>query len=102
LFASSPTVIKDDYAKWILDDPRVNFAIGMRGRKVGLDHLGIQVEADELQEVYGRLRDVERPVLEVGSTVCCYAKSEKAWIDDPSIPPARAPSTATLPSVPMA
>jgi catechol 2,3-dioxygenase-like lactoylglutathione lyase family enzyme len=85
LFASTPTVIKDDYAKWMLDDPRVNFAISMRGRGVGLDHLGIQVETpDELQEVYGRLRDAERPVLEVGNTVCCYAKSEKAWIDDPA------------------
>jgi hypothetical protein len=85
LFASTPTVIKDDYAKWMLDDPRVNFAISMRGRTVGLDHLGIQVEtAEELQEVYGRLRDAERPVLEVGKTVCCYAKSEKAWIDDPA------------------
>lgn len=85
LFASTPTVIKDDYAKWMLDDPRVNFAISMRGRRAGLDHLGIQVEAaDELQEVYGRLRDAERPVLEVGKTVCCYAKSEKAWIDDPA------------------
>jgi hypothetical protein len=85
LFASTPTVIKDDYAKWMLDDPRVNFAISMRGRKAGLDHLGIEVEnADELQEVYGRLRDAERPVLEVGKTICCYAKSEKAWIDDPA------------------
>jgi hypothetical protein len=85
LFASDPTVIKDDYAKWMLEDPRVNFAISMRGRRVGLDHLGIQAEtADELQEVYGRLRDADRPVLEVGQTVCCYAKSEKSWIDDPA------------------
>jgi hypothetical protein len=85
LFASDPTVVKDDYAKWMLDDPRVNFAISMRGRKVGLDHLGIQAEtADELQEVYARLRDADRPVLEVGKTVCCYAESEKSWIDDPA------------------
>ena len=85
LFASEPTVVKDDYAKWMLDDPRVNFAISMRGRKVGLDHLGIQVETpDELQDVYGRMRNAERPILEVGNTVCCYAKSEKSWIDDPA------------------
>jgi catechol-2,3-dioxygenase len=85
LFAVEPAIVKDDYAKWMLDDPRVNFAISMRGRKVGLDHLGIQVEtADELQDVYGRLRNADRPVLEVGKTVCCYAKSEKSWIDDPA------------------
>jgi hypothetical protein len=85
LFAAEPTVVKDDYAKWMLDDPRVNFAISMRGRKVGLDHLGIQAETpDELQEVYGRLTKAERPVLDVGNTVCCYAKSEKSWIDDPA------------------
>ena len=85
LFASQPTVVKHDYAKWMLEDPRVNFAISMRGRKAGLDHLGIQVETtQELEEVYGRLRNADRPVLEVGDTVCCYAKSEKSWIDDPA------------------
>ena len=85
LFAGAPTVVKHDYAKWMLDDPRVNFAISMRGRKAGLDHLGIQVETpDELEEVYGRLREAQQPVLVVGKTVCCYAKSEKAWIDDPA------------------
>ena len=80
-----PTVVKADYAKWMLEDPRVNFAISMRGRKAGLDHLGIQVEtAQELEEVYGRLSRADRPVLEVGDSVCCYAKSEKSWIDDPA------------------
>jgi hypothetical protein len=86
LFASEPTVIKPDYAKWMLDDPRVNFAISTRGGQTGagLDHLGIQVEnASELREVYGRLQNAERPVLEVGETTCCYAKSEKSWIADP-------------------
>ncbi len=84
LFAAEPTVIKPDYAKWMLDDPRVNFAISARGAQTGLDHLGIQVEtADELQDVYGRLRHADRPVLEEGATVCCYAKSEKSWIADP-------------------
>lgn len=84
LFAAEPTVIKPDYAKWMLDDPRVNFAISTRSGHVGLDHLGIQVETSgELQEVYGRLQKADRPVLEEGATTCCYAKSEKSWIADP-------------------
>jgi hypothetical protein len=77
-------VSKADYAKWMLHDPRVNFAISARGGTAGLDHLGIQVETPgELQEVYGRLRNADRPVLEEGAATCCYAKSEKAWITDP-------------------
>lgn len=85
LFASQPSVVKSDYAKWMLDDPRVNFAISTRGRQAGLDHLGIQVEnADELQEVYGRMREAGGNIIEQGQTVCCYAKSEKSWIDDPA------------------
>jgi catechol 2,3-dioxygenase-like lactoylglutathione lyase family enzyme len=85
LFAAKPAVVKDDYAKWMLDDPRVNFAISTRGREPGLDHLGIQVENDgELQEVYARLRQAGGAILEEGPTTCCYAKSEKSWIDDPA------------------
>jgi hypothetical protein len=85
LFAAQPSVVKPDYAKWMLDDPRVNFAISTRGKQPGLDHLGIQVESpDELQEVYGRLHEAEGEVLEEGHTTCCYAKSEKSWIDDPA------------------
>ena len=85
LFAAQPAVLKDDYAKWMLDDPRVNFAISTRGREPGLDHLGIQVEtAGELQEVYARLRQADGAVVEEGQTTCCYAKSEKSWIDDPA------------------
>lgn len=85
LFAAPPSVVKSDYAKWMLDDPRVNFAISTRGREVGLDHLGIQVEnTDELHEVYGRLRQAGGEVIEQGQTTCCYAKSEKSWIDDPA------------------
>jgi catechol 2,3-dioxygenase-like lactoylglutathione lyase family enzyme len=85
LFAAEPAVVKSDYAKWMLDDPRVNFAISTRGREPGLDHLGIQVEnADELAEVYARLRQAGANVIEQGQTTCCYAKSEKAWIDDPA------------------
>jgi catechol-2,3-dioxygenase len=84
LFATQPTVKKPDYAKWMLEDPRVNFAISARGAQTGLDHLGIQVETDaELQEVYARLQQADRPVLEEGATACCYAKSEKSWIADP-------------------
>jgi catechol 2,3-dioxygenase-like lactoylglutathione lyase family enzyme len=84
LFGADPTVVKPDYAKWMLDDPRVNFAIsqGNHARK-GIEHLGIQVEStDELSEVYGRLK-AAGPVLEEGRTTCCYAKSEKSRISDP-------------------
>jgi catechol 2,3-dioxygenase-like lactoylglutathione lyase family enzyme len=85
LFAAVPAVIKADYAKWMLNDPRVNFAISTRGREPGLDHLGIQVEdRAELQEVYTRLGNAGSTVKEQGETSCCYAKSEKSWIDDPS------------------
>jgi predicted lactoylglutathione lyase len=85
LFAAQPAVVKADYAKWMLDDPRVNFAISTRGREVGLDPLGIQVETTaELHEVYARLRKAGGTVIEQGQTTCCYAKSEKSWIDDPS------------------
>jgi predicted enzyme related to lactoylglutathione lyase len=85
LFATQPTVIKADYAKWVLDDPRVNFAISTGGREPGLDHLGIQVEdKEELHDVYARLRKAGGTVIEQGHTSCCYAKSEKSWIDDPA------------------
>ena len=85
LFAVEPTVRKDDYAKWMLDDPRVNFAISSGDDRTGsVRHLGVQVESlDELGEVYGRLKAADRPVLEEGRTTCCYAKSEKSWIADP-------------------
>ena len=79
LFAARPSVVKPDYAKWMLDDPRVNFAISMRGQKAGLNHLGIQVESEgELAEVYDRLKEAGRPVLEEGKTACCYAKAGPA------------------------
>jgi hypothetical protein len=85
LFDAEPAVVKPDYAKWMLDDPRVNFAISTRGRESGLDHLGIQVEnKTELHEVYARLRKAGGRVIEQGETACCYAKSEKSWIDDPA------------------
>jgi len=87
LFAAEPSVRKPDYAKWMLEDPRVNFAISERterGVPSGVDHLGIQVEdRAELQDVYGRLRKAEAPVIEEGEKTCCYAQSEKSWIEDP-------------------
>jgi len=85
LFGARPTVVKDDYAKWMLDDPRVNFAISTgQERGEGVRHLGIQAEStEELGQVYGQLRAADRPVLEEGRTTCCYAKSEKSWIADP-------------------
>lgn len=84
LFGSEPTVRKDNYAKWLLDDPRVNFAISTRGHTTGVDHLGIQVDdATELHEVAARLQEAQRPIVEQSDTVCCYARSAKAWVTDP-------------------
>ena len=84
LFDSEPAVVKEDYAKWMLDDPRVNFAITTRGERKGIDHLGIQVENDsELDEVYRRLQSADADVIEEGATTCCYSESEKSWIFDP-------------------
>jgi predicted enzyme related to lactoylglutathione lyase len=105
LFDAQPAVVKSDYAKWMLDNPRVNSAISTRGRQPGLDHLGIQVEnKTELHEVYARLRKAGGTVIEQGETACCYAKSEKSWIDDPAgtpgrlfIRPGKPPSMATAP-----
>lgn len=84
LFGADPSVLKDDYAKWMLEDPRVNFAISKRGSETGIRHLGIQVEdRAELADVYSRLQRAEAPILEEGATTCCYAQSEKSWIADP-------------------
>ena len=85
LFGAAPTTQKADYAKWMLDDPRVNFAISSGHHAArGIEHLGIQAEStEELSEVYGRLKAADRPVLEEGQTTCCYAKSEKSWVADP-------------------
>lgn len=84
LFGAEPTVTKDDYAKWMLEDPRVNFAISSGHAAKGIEHLGIQVEdGEELTEVYDRLKAADRPVLEEGATTCCYSKSKNSWIADP-------------------
>jgi predicted lactoylglutathione lyase len=85
LFAAEPTVLKADYAKWMLDDPKINFAISSTDHTaIGIEHIGLQVESsEELAEVHMRLKSAGRPVLEEGATQCCYAKSEKNWITDP-------------------
>jgi hypothetical protein len=77
--------VKDDYAKWMLDDPRVNFAISARGRPAGLDHLGIQAEAsDELASISDRLKAAGADTVDEAATTCCYAQSDKTWTMDPS------------------
>lgn len=84
LFGAEPSVTKPDYAKWMLENPRVNFAISAGRGFTGVEHLGLQVEDEaELAEVYDRLKAADRPVLEEGCTTCCYARSEKSWISDP-------------------
>jgi catechol 2,3-dioxygenase-like lactoylglutathione lyase family enzyme len=84
LFSAEPTVLKDDYAKWMLDDPRVNFAISTGSGEAGISHLGIQAEdAGELGEIYDRLSRAERPVVEEKGSICCYARSDKQWVADP-------------------
>lgn len=84
MFGEEPTVLKDDYAKWMLEDPRVNFAVSRRGRAGGLDHLGIQVDSgEELAEVSRRLASAERPLVEQTDAACCYARSDKSWVSDP-------------------
>ena len=84
LFAAQPAVKKDDYAKWMLDDPRVNFAISTRGTKAGLDHLGIQAEnGAELEDLGSRLAQADVAVTAQKGASCCYAKSDKYWTIDP-------------------
>jgi catechol 2,3-dioxygenase-like lactoylglutathione lyase family enzyme len=85
LFGAAPSVVKDDYAKWMLDDPRVNFAISQRGRAAGVDHVGIQVDsAAELGELAGRLKAAGAQTFDEQATTCCYAKSDKSWVNDPA------------------
>lgn len=84
LFGAEPTVRKPDYAKWMLEDPRVNFAISQRGAKSGLDHVGIQVDNEtELADIHSRLARADQEMLEQKGTSCCYAKSDKYWVRDP-------------------
>ena len=85
LFGAPPSVVKRDYAKWMLDDPRVNFAISQRGLATGVDHVGIQVEtAAELGELADRLKQAGAQTFDETATTCCYARSDKSWVRDPA------------------
>ncbi len=84
LFGSEPTVKHDDYAKWLLDDPRVNFAISNRSQQLGLDHLGLQAENEqELAAIKQNLDATQIPIEAQEGAACCYARSDKYWITDP-------------------
>lgn len=85
LFGQKPSKLKEDYAKWMLEDPRLNFAISTRTGTDGVDHVGIQVEeSTELKEITERLRNADLNLFGEGETTCCYSKSNKAWVTDPS------------------
>ncbi|HEX7560027.1 MAG TPA: ArsI/CadI family heavy metal resistance metalloenzyme [Usitatibacter sp.] len=85
MFGAQPTVVKDDYAKWMLEDPRVNFAISQRGGAGGVNHLGFQVdEASELEDIHTRLQAADAGVVQEKNVSCCYARSDKYWVTDPS------------------
>jgi lactoylglutathione lyase len=84
LFAAEPSRLESDYAKWMLEDPRINFAISTRGGAPGVDHLGFQTDsADELAQLKARAKSADMALLDEGTTSCCYAESEKHWITDP-------------------
>ena len=84
MFAAEPARLEDDYAKWMLEDPRINFAISTRGGKPGVDHLGLQTDTDEeLDELKARAKAADMTLLDEGQTSCCYAESDKHWVVDP-------------------
>ena len=96
LFGAAPSVTKNDYAKWMLDDPRVNFAISTRGAKPGLDHLGLQAETEEeLEEIGVHLAQADVSVMPQKGAACCYAKSDKYWTIDPAARPPGPASTSS-------
>ena len=85
LFDAAPSVVKSDYAKWMLEDPRVNLDISSRARATGIDHVGIQVDsAAELGELAGRLKAAGAQTIDQEATTCCYAQSDKSWVSDPA------------------
>jgi catechol 2,3-dioxygenase-like lactoylglutathione lyase family enzyme len=85
VFGAEPSVVKPDYAKWMLEDPRVNFAISQRGGEPGVNHLGFQVDdADELTSLHARLQAADSGAVEEKSVSCCYANSDKYWVTDPA------------------
>lgn len=84
LFGTGATILKADYAKWMLEDPRLNFAISTGHAETGIEHLGLQVETEaELEEVYANMQEAKGKVFEEGECTCCYSKSQKSWITDP-------------------
>lgn len=84
LFAAQPSRVESDYAKWMLEDPRINFAISTRGSQPGIDHLGFQTDDPaELAEMKARAESADMALLDEGETTCCYARSEKHWVTDP-------------------
>lgn len=84
LFAAQPARVEQDYAKWMLEDPRINFSISTRGHAPGVDHLGFQVDdASELAELRSRAKAADMALLDEGATSCCYARSGKHWVTDP-------------------
>ncbi len=84
MFAAEPARLEGDYAKWMLEDPRINFAISTRGRKSGVDHLGLQADTEEeLAELKARAEAADMTLLDEGNVSCCYARSEKHWVTDP-------------------
>jgi len=84
LFAAAPTRLESDYAKWMIEDPRLNFAISVRGGKPGVDHLGFQTDSDdELVGLKQRAQEADMAILDEGEATCCYARSEKHWVTDP-------------------
>ena len=84
MFGAEPTRIETDYAKWMIEDPRINFAISTRGGKPGVDHLGLQADTEEeLAELKERARAADLAVFDEGQVSCCYARSEKHWVTDP-------------------
>jgi hypothetical protein len=85
LFGAGPAVVKDDYAKWMLDDPRVNFAISSRGGRPGVNHLGLQTDSDaELEQLNAQLQQAELSTQAQTEIACCYARSNKYWVTDPA------------------
>ena len=84
MFGTTPTVVKSDYAKWMLDDPRINFAISQRGESVGVNHLGLQAETEEeLEDIHTNLQQADQAIVAEKGIHCCYAKSDKYWVTNP-------------------
>jgi catechol 2,3-dioxygenase-like lactoylglutathione lyase family enzyme len=90
MFGAEPTLRKPDYAKWMMEDPRVNFAISQRGAKAGVDHLGFQVDTDEeLTRMREQVAAAEIAARDQPDATCCYARSDKYWITDPQVSPGK-------------